>query len=174
MPRQPLLPILKKQPGGAFDIGTHALGHRPELESIIGECLMAWPPAEAEMALVLAVLLGAKESEAALAVFHTLRRSSAQREAISEAARVVLGEEDRELLAAILAVHKATEDDRNDLTHGHFGTYSYLASGIIWMATKDYVDFKTRVHLINQTFDRKFTEEKIYANGLHPVWLTPA
>lgn len=152
MPRQPLAPFVERHPGGTYSVGTTVLGTRPELESIIGECLMAWPPAEAEMALVLAQLLGASESEAALAVFHSLRRSSAQREAISEAARITLAHDDngRSLLAAILAVHKSIEDDRNDLTHGHFGTYTELADGIIWMNTKSYVDFKTRMELAHQ------------------------
>ena len=104
------------------------------------------------MALVLAQLLGASESEAVLAVFHSLRRSSAQREAISEAARVALANDDdaRTLLAAILAVHKSIEEDRNDLTHGHFGIYTELIDGIVWMSTKPYVDFKTRMELGHQ------------------------
>src|ERR1700686_5445893 len=90
MSRQPLAPFVERNPSGHYNVGTHALGLRPELELIIAECLMAWPPAEAEMALILAQLLGASESEAALVVFQSLRRSSAQREAISEAARVTL------------------------------------------------------------------------------------
>lgn len=150
MPRQPLAPFVERNPGGTYNVGTHALGVRPELESIIAECLMAWPPTEAEMALVLAQLLGASESEAALAVFHSLRRSSAQREAISEAARVTLDDEDIKLLAAILAVHKSIEEDRNDLTHGFFGIYTELHDGIIWMNTKAYVDLKARMELQNQ------------------------
>src|ERR1700724_1302569 len=152
MGRQPLSPFVARHPGGRYEVGTHTLGLRPDLEAVIAKCLMAWPPAEAEMALVLAQLLGASQSEAALAVFQSLRRSSAQREAISEAARVTLSEEDRKLLAAILAVHKASEEDRNDLTHGHFGIYTELTDGIIWMNTKAYVDFKARMELARQVF----------------------
>jgi hypothetical protein len=131
MPRQPLLPIIQQNPGGRFEIGTHSLGQRPELEELIAKCLMAWPPTEAEMALLLAHLLGAGQSEAVLAVFHSLRRSSAQREAISEAARVSIGETERELLSAIMNVHKSIEGERNALTHGHFGIYTNLADGIV-------------------------------------------
>ena len=151
MPRRPLLPFVTRNPGGRFEVGTHAFGQRPELETVIAACLMSWPPAEAEMALVLAQLLGASESEAVLAVFHSLRRSSAQRDAISEAARVTLGDDDQKLLTAIMAVHKATETHRNDLTHGHFGIYTNLIDGIVWMGTKAYVDFKARMELANQT-----------------------
>jgi hypothetical protein len=52
---------------------------------------MSWAPVEAEMALLLGHLLKA-DNAAALAVFQSLRRSSAQREAISEAARFALNE----------------------------------------------------------------------------------
>jgi hypothetical protein len=159
MGRQPFAPFRKRNPGGSLDVGTHALRQRPELESIIANCLMAWPPAEAEMALILAHLLGAGESEAALAVFHSLRRSSAQRDAISEAARFTLDDRSRELLNAILAIHKSIEDDRNDLTHGNFGTYSKLPDGILWMGTKAYVDLKTRLELANQVFTDELREE---------------
>lgn len=152
MPRQPFLPILRGMPGGQFDIGTHALGQRPEMELLVSHCLMAWPPTEAEMALLLAHLLGVTASEPVLAVFHSLRRSSAQRDAISEAGRAVLDPIDRELLSAILNVHKSIESERNALTHGHFGIYTNLADGILWMETKAYVDFKARMELQYQPF----------------------
>jgi hypothetical protein len=165
MPRQPLSPFVKRNPGGQFDVGTHALGLRPELEALVAHCLMAWPPAEAEMALALAHLLGVDQSEAVLNVFHSLRRSSAQRDAISEAARAVLPDIDRELLSAILNAHKAVEAERNALTHGHFGVYSLLADGIVWMDTKSYVDFKAKMELQQQVFSNQIRDDfysKIY------------
>jgi hypothetical protein len=161
MGRQPLAPFVERHPGGRYEVGTQSLGQRPELEAVIGKCLMAWPPAEAEMALVLAQLLGASESEAVLAVFHSLRRSTAQYQAISEAARIALKEDERAktLLDAVLVVHKSTETDRNDLTHGHFGIYSNLPDGIIWMATHAYVDFKARMELARQQFTTGAAQE---------------
>jgi hypothetical protein len=163
MPRQPFAPIVQRNPGGQVDVGTNALEKRPELEILIAHCLMAWPPAEAEMALLLAQLLGVSESEAALAVFQSLRRSSAQRDAIAEAARVTLGADSRELLDAILSAHKIVETDRNDLTHGHFGIYSNLPDGIIWMGTKDYIDFKARMELAQAVFTNE-TKLALYSN----------
>jgi hypothetical protein len=142
MPRQPLAPFIERNPGGRFDVGTHAIRQRPDLELLVANCLMAWPPTEAEMALLLAHLLGVDQSVAALAVFHSLRRSSAQRDAISEAARVTLNGADQELLSAIFNAHKSVEGERNALTHGHFGIYSNLQDGIIWMDTKTYVALK--------------------------------
>jgi hypothetical protein len=158
MPRQPLLPFIRQNPGGRFEIGTHAIRQRPELDSLIANCLMAWPPAEAEMAILLAHLLGADESEAVLAVFHSLRRSSAQRDAISEAAQITLNSTDRELLSAIMNVHKSIESERNAITHGHFGIYTNLADGLVWMETKAYVDFKARMQLANQPFTNEIKD----------------
>lgn len=162
MPRQPFLLFILGNRGGQLNIGTHALQQRPELELLVANCLMAWPPAEAQMALLLAYLLGTQESEAVLAVFHSLRRSSAQRDAISEAARFTLSDSDQELLSAILNAHKRVEAERNALTHGHFGTYSLLLDGILWMDTKTYVDVRARVELAHQVASQHFLE-KLYA-----------
>src|SRR5215467_2958722 len=120
MPRQPLLPFVKSHGRGQIDVGTHCLRTRPELEAVIGNCLMAWPPVEAEMALVLVGLLGVRESEATLALRHTLWGSSVQYEAITEAARYTLDDRGRRLLNALLANHEIAEEDRADLAHGHF------------------------------------------------------
>lgn len=141
MPRQPYLRIVPNPRGARLDVGIQSIGQRPKLESIISNCLLSWPFVEAQMALVLGQLLGA-ENAAALAVFNALRRSSSQREAISEAAKASLSEIDQELLGALLNVHKATEIERNALAHGHFGISTKLPDDILWMTTNDYVAFK--------------------------------
>lgn len=141
MPRQPYLSVVNRARGTRYDIGTHCIGQRPELEKLIGACVMSWPFIEAEMAVLLGVLLKA-DNPAALAVFQSLRRSSAQRDAIAEAAKVALNERDQELLGAILSVHKATEAERNALVHGHFGTADNLPDAFIWQNTTDYVLFR--------------------------------
>lgn len=117
-------------------------GKRPELELIVAKCLMTWPNVEAEMSLVLAALLGV-ESDAAVAVFHTLRRSSSQREAISAAAQSTLTHADNELLSALLDVHKSIEAERNALAHGHFGYHDDDENILIWNDTAAYVKIKT-------------------------------
>lgn len=134
MPRQPFSPIRKRQPGGKVSVGNDIPGRMPELDALIGRCLMIWPPAEAEMALVLGLLLGA-ENAAAMAVFQSLRRSSSQREAIAEAGKIRLPPSDQDLLNAVLNVHKSIEAERNALAHGHFGMYSELKDSLLWMAT---------------------------------------
>jgi hypothetical protein len=106
MPRQPFLQATGNARAGNLDIGPTGLGKRPELEAIVAHCIIAWPTVEVEMAMILGHLIGAKDN-ATLAVFHHLRRSSAQREAILEAAKTVLNETDLELLSAFLNVHRS-------------------------------------------------------------------
>jgi hypothetical protein len=48
----PLKPYAEQHPNGHIDIGTQAIGQRPELDTLIGHCLMAWAPIEAERQLL--------------------------------------------------------------------------------------------------------------------------
>jgi hypothetical protein len=156
MPRQPFKPFADRNRGGQIDIGTRAITQRPELFALVGKCLVSWPHIEAEMALVLGALLGA-DNAAALAVFQTLRRSSAQRDAILEAAKAALHGTDQELITATLNVHKSIEAERNALAHGHLGIYSLMPDGIVWMATADYTAFKATIVLQGDT---RHTDER--------------
>src|SRR5690349_5457120 len=98
MPRQAYLKVVPNPRGAKIDIGVHAIGYRPKLEVAIAHCAMAWPNIEVQMTMVLGHLLKAKNLPA-LAVFHSLRRSSAQREAIAVAGEAALrSRKDRELL----------------------------------------------------------------------------
>jgi len=147
MPRQPYLKVVAQPKGAEIDVGTRSIGKRPELEALVGNCLMAWPHVEAEMALLLGQLLGA-ENAAALAVFQALRQSRTQRDLISEAGKVALNETDQKLLSAALNVHKGIEAERNALTHGHFGISSKVTDGVLWMNTNDYVAIRASMTLI--------------------------
>jgi hypothetical protein len=83
-------------------------------------------------------LLGVQHAPA-LAVFQSLRRSSAQRDAISGAAAVALTDDvGRKLLTAILNVHKAVEAELNAFAHGHFGCCNTFSDGLLWMSSGDY------------------------------------
>jgi hypothetical protein len=108
------------------------------------------------MALLLGQLLGANNA-GALAVFQILRRSSAQREAILEAAKATLGETENQLLTAALNVHKSVEAERNALAHGHLGVYSLMPDGILWLSTADYIAFKAILVLVG---DRVYDDAK--------------
>jgi hypothetical protein len=147
MPRQPYLSLVSPAKGIRIDIGPNAIGQRPTLEILVGSCLLAWPLAEAEMALVLGHLLGAQNDVMTLAVFQILRRSSNQRAAITEAANFLPNPVDKELLKAMLALHKSIESERNDLTHGCLGTSNELPEAPIWLNANDYIKFRSRLVL---------------------------
>ena len=134
MPRQPIRSVLPDREYGGVTFGKAAAERRPELARLIGKCLMLWPYVESHMALILGQLLGAKDA-AAISVFHLLRRSSAQRDAIWAAATFTLNQTDQELLSAILLVHKSTEKERNSLAHGYFGTSTKLPESLLWVDT---------------------------------------
>lgn len=156
MPRKPFKPYADRHPGGQIRIGTQAVLQRPVLLELIGKCLIAWPNIEAEMALALGQLLGA-ENSAAMALFHTLRRSSAQCDAISEAGKASLNETDIELLTAILNVHKSIESERNALAHGHMGIYTDMDDAVLWLSSSDYISFKS---ILVPVGDRRNTQDK--------------
>lgn len=166
MPRQPYLSIVPLSKGTAIDVGSKSIGQRPELETIIGNCLLVWPHVEAEMALLLGQLLGA-ENAAALAVFRAIRHSRTQREAISEAAAVAVSAVDQELITAILNVHKSIELERNALTHGHFGTSSKITDGILWMNTNDYVAIRARITIAKDSA----LDDARYSDLLSRIWV---
>src|SRR5579883_786393 len=147
MPRQPYLNYDSEGSGALLDFSISSLGSRPEFEALIGRCVMAWPTVEVEMAMILGHLLGAKDA-ATLAVFQQLRRSSAQRDAIMEAANIVLNETDIELISASLNAHKVIEGERNAFAHGHFGISSNLTDAILWMGSTDYIKTKSVFSLI--------------------------
>lgn len=159
MPRQPYLSLHPKP--AKIDVGTQAIRQRPELEAIIGNCLMAWAHIEAEMTVLLAQLLGA-ENAAALAVFQALRRSSAQRDAISEAGKASLNSADQKLLTALLNVHKGSEAERNALAHGHFGISTALPDALVWMSTYDYITIR-----VGQTIAAAPTWSEVKQRRLH-------
>jgi hypothetical protein len=118
------------------------VGLRPNLEGLVGNCLMAWPSVEAEMALALGQILGAQHN-AIIAVFPIIRRFATQQSIIQEAAKASLNPTDQELTIAILNVHKSAEAERTALAHGHFGATDTIPDGLVWMHTTDYLAVRT-------------------------------
>ena len=144
MPRKPLLKHPEIIKHGRlpphYMIGVVPSEHRPEHAQVIGECLMAWPHVDLQMAQLLATLLKT-ESRAALAVYLTLKRRSPRVEAITSAANIVLAAEENELLSAILSIVRATETERNALAHGYFGACDSIPEDILWISATDYALF---------------------------------
>jgi hypothetical protein len=176
MPRQPFLPYFLAHRNGTFDVNLEAIRRQSELELLVGRCITAWPLAEAEMAVVFGQLIGVADSPVVLAVFETIRRSSAQYEAIKTAADVAITDPlDRELLETIVTLHRSAEKERNALVHGHFGTYSTLEDGLVWMDTRTYIDARTRIAVLqsmpHDRVDEMYANTFIYkANDLQTVF----
>jgi hypothetical protein len=162
MPRQPFLPVFSKNPTAETLIGGGAIGKRPALELIIGQCLLTWPIVEAEMGLLLGQLLGT-QSEAAIAVFQVLRRATGQREALIAAIehQYDLKLHERELLFAIVDVHKSIEAARNALAHGHFGISEAYPDIMLWTTAENYISYKTHFHLAGHLLDAESKKEHL-------------
>jgi len=143
MGRNPFWPMLERTPEPALRFGRLEFrGKRPELEALIGECLMAWPQVDAELGLFFGQLL-AMPSASMVAVFQTLRRSSNQRDAIATAADITLKDsaDDRLLVYSLLDVHKSIEAERNAIAHGHYGICDLHPDILVWMNTETYIDY---------------------------------
>jgi hypothetical protein len=148
-------------------IGSEAVHERPELQRIIGGCLMSWPFIETELALLLGRLLGSP-NEAAIAVFQLIRRSTTQRDAILEAGRYTLNSDDQELLIGVMNLVKPVEAGRNALAHGHFGVSSLLPQDLLWQDTVDYLAHRTNVTLRGHKNERLKAEAiDILIDALH-------
>ena len=153
MPRQPYLRVVPSPKRGAIDFNVNLTRQRQELHALVGDCLLAWPYVEAEMAVVLAELMRA-DNAVATAVFQTIRRSSSQRECTSVAASASHGQQTAEVVGAILNVTKSVEASRNALAHGHLGVSNALPNDLIWIETADYdVRWRSYVSVIGGRWD---------------------
>lgn len=137
MPRQPLP---RKHRKASYGIASLGMDNRPEMASVIGQCLMHWPSIELQMALLLGVLLGAT-NEAAVAVYLSLRAGRVRNDAITAAANVVLSGKELELFRAIIDFERSVEAQRNDLAHGCFGTMDELPDCVLWMKSQHVANF---------------------------------
>ena len=113
---------------------------RPELASLIGQCLMHWSNIELQMALLLGVLLNAT-NEAAVAVYLSLRASRVRQDALNAAASAVLSGNILELYSAIMDFHASVEAQRNDLAHGCFGIMDDMPEAVLWMESSHVANF---------------------------------
>jgi hypothetical protein len=165
MPRNPHTSLVgRKRKSGdeRIEIGSLAIAQHPELRSLVGGCLMAWPFVELELAIILGQLLGTK-NDSVMAVFEATRRSASQRDAISEAGIFALDRENRDILSAVLNIVKSIESERNALGHGCFGHSDLLPDAMIWQGTVDYLSHRRSVSLREETEWNKDRHEAIIA-----------
>ena len=126
MPRQPLPRNLHK---GPWLIGPGIVEQRLEHVAIIGRITTFWPDVVQQLGLLLGVMLGVN-SEAAVALFATLRNARARREGLEAVAELNLDPEYHELFEAILTIVGAAEKERDHLAHGCYGMSEDIQDGI--------------------------------------------
>lgn len=141
MPRQPYLPTFSNV---AFAVGALATKDRPDLCAAIGRCIAIWGQVDNEMGNLFGLLLKA-DSDGAIEVFLTLRRTSHQLEAIRAAAPHTLSGDNLQTCLAIVKVYASLEKERNALAHGCFGVSADDPSILFWVDIKDHVHFQTEV-----------------------------
>jgi hypothetical protein len=139
MPRQPLLNV---KPKARVRFAANALGERPALAALVGECIGFWSQLEAQLAILLSSIMRA-ETAIASAVFLSIRNSRAQREALAAAAQIGLQGRELEMFSAISLVYQPLDAQRTDLAHGLFAVSDDLPEAIVWVDAKDF----TRQHV---------------------------
>jgi hypothetical protein len=142
MPRQPFSPNyeeLQKQ----YAIGLRSLQYHPELAAFIGRCIATWSQVDNEIGVLFGNFLGTN-SEAAMAVFSILRRSSNQIEALKEASKLCLSEDEITLFDKITKKYKELEKERNFLAHACYGVAVNRDDILLCIPIKDNIQFQTK------------------------------
>jgi hypothetical protein len=145
MPRQPYLPAYEDR---SYVVGALVMKDRDDLMAVIGKIIALWSHADNEIATLFSLLMGT-ESDAALAVFLTLRRASNQREALTAAAQFKLNGEDLRIFNALMRVYGSLEAERNMLAHSCFGRCDEDPSLLYC------IEIKHNVHFIVETLSRE-------------------
>jgi hypothetical protein len=133
MARKPFWPQYQSEKG--WSLGMGAIWARPELATIVGDCLTRWPYVEIDLAVLLAKLLGS-QSDPAMAMFATMRGYRNQEDAIEAAAAVTLTEQDADLVKSLLRVVRTASRARDDLAHGLWGFVPPVPDILIWIDAK--------------------------------------
>jgi hypothetical protein len=144
MPRKPFHQFYKA--GMAYLIGPGRINDRPELASLVGQCVAMWSDVELQMALLLGAILKTN-SDAAVALFLAIKTSRTQRDALSTVARLLLIGHDLDAFEALLIVYASLEKQRNALAHGLFGISDAIPDAILWSDTQDHANFLINVYL---------------------------
>jgi len=144
MPRKPFAQFAK--PGTSFAIGPGQINSRPELASLVGQCIATWADVELQMGLSLGAILKTN-SEAAVALFLAAKTSRAQRDSLAAVARLLLTGDDLDAFEALMTIYAGLEKQRNALAHGLFGTSDALPDALLWCDMQDHANFLINVYL---------------------------
>ena len=141
MPRQPYLPTFAHL---TYSVGANVLSNRPDLAEAIGQCVALWGSADNEMGFMFGNLLGT-DSEAALEIFLSLRRSTNQLDALATAAKHKLSDDEDTIFQVLKQLYSSLEKERNALAHGIYGVCDEQRDILFWIDVKDHVTFMADV-----------------------------
>ena len=144
MSRKPFLPSFAHL---QYAVGARVLKDRPEFASAVGRCIAAWSQVDNEMGALFGTLLGTN-SEAAMEVFLTIRKSVYQIDALKAAAKFCLTNDENVFFEALMTLYKSLESQRNSLAHGCFGIAANDPDVLLCIDIKHHVHFQTEV-LVN-------------------------
>jgi hypothetical protein len=143
MARKPFLDLVP--PETVYYINSDCLADRPELASVIARCLATWSQVEVELSLTLAAILDSR-TDAGVAVYLSIRASSAQRDALCSAALTSLVGDELRAFNAVMSLRQSLVSDRNDLAHGIFGVMPDYPKSLIWIPSAKHAAWLTRAN----------------------------
>jgi hypothetical protein len=132
-------PLRIRDETGNILMGHYYLTDRPELAAMVAQAICAWSSVESMIGNILAKMLGA-QSRPAVSMFLALNSASAQRDAITAAAKSVLDDTRLELLLAVFMLAKPWAKRRNDFAHGIWGIASGLPDHLLWANPSDQLE----------------------------------
>jgi hypothetical protein len=132
-------------PGTSYYINSDCLADRPELASVIARCLATWSQVEVELSLTLAAILDSR-TDAGVAIYLSIRASSAQRDALRSAALTSLVGDQLRAFNAVMSLRQSLVSDRNDLAHGIFGVMPDHPKSLIWIPSAKHAAWLTRAN----------------------------
>lgn len=144
MPRQPFLNLYK--PGMHYAIGAGEISKRPELASLVAQCIDTWTNIELQMSLSLGAILKTN-SDTSVAIFLAIKTSSMQRDVLETVAKPLLSGNSLDAFEALLSVYRSLEKQRNALAHGLFGISDALPDSLLWCDIQDHANFLINVYL---------------------------
>jgi hypothetical protein len=144
MPRKPFVQVAK--PGTSYAIGPGQINSRPELASLVGQCIAMWADIELQMGLSLGAILKTN-SEAAVALFLAAKTSRAQRDSLAAVARLLLTGDDLDAFEALMTIYVSLEKQRNALAHGLFGISDALPDALLWCDMQNHANYLINAYL---------------------------
>jgi hypothetical protein len=114
---------------------------RPQLASLILDCITIWSQTEIRLGTLLAVILRAEHGFAAVQMYLRLTSADARRSVLDAAAKSMLSNDDYNLFSLTMKALKPVRDRRNDFAHGLWGTAAELPDALLWVASDDYLAY---------------------------------